>query len=178
MKQRQNNWYVITGAPCSGKTTLLQKLEAKNFHISYEAARIYIDEEMKKGRTLKDIRKNEVSFQKTVLKLKIELEKNLNKEEIIFFERGIHDSSAYYKLCGVKEDSLLKDAIKNSFYKKVFVLDILSYKKDYARVEDIEQAKKLDLSLEKSYQEAGMNVIRVPVLSLQKRIDFILDRIV
>ncbi|PIS15984.1 hypothetical protein COT62_00785 [Candidatus Roizmanbacteria bacterium CG09_land_8_20_14_0_10_41_9] len=59
---KKNNWYVITGAPSAGKTTLLKELEKKGYTVIYEAARIIIDREMKKGKKLSEIRKNELEF--------------------------------------------------------------------------------------------------------------------
>ena len=34
----QTNWHVITGAPCSGKTTLIEQLADKGFKIFPEVA--------------------------------------------------------------------------------------------------------------------------------------------
>jgi len=59
-----NNWHVITGAPCTGKTTILHVLAKKGYRVEYEAARDYIDEQLKLGKTLAKIRGNEFLFQK------------------------------------------------------------------------------------------------------------------
>ena len=70
---------------------------------------------MKKGKTLAQIRKDELKFQRQILKLKIDFEKKLPKKETIFLERGIPDSLAYYELCGVTDDKFLKNAVNKSF---------------------------------------------------------------
>lgn len=172
-----NNWRVITGGPCSGKTTLLKRLEKKGFHVVYEAARIFIDQEMKKGRTLEQIRNNELSFQREILEMKIRLEKKLPKKEIIFFERGIPDSIAYYKLCGSSKNSYLEKAVHKSFYRKVFLLERLDYKKDYARTEDEKQAKKLELLLEETYRKLRFPMLKVPKMTIDERLKFILNNL-
>ena len=64
---KNNNWYVITGAPSSGKTTIVKLLKSKGYIVLYEAARIYIDQELKKGKTIQKIRKDEGKFQKESL---------------------------------------------------------------------------------------------------------------
>lgn len=170
-----NNWYVITGAPCSGKTTILKYLEKKGYDIVYEAARIYIDQEIAKGKTLEQIRKDEFFFQNEVLKMKIKIEKKLPKDKIIFFDRGIPDSSAYYKLLGIKTNALLENAIKNCSYKKVLLLDFCEYKKDYARTETKEDQIKLHNLLEESYKEINAPTIKIPIFKTkEERLNFIL----
>jgi predicted ATPase len=158
----KNNWYVITGAPCSGKTTLLKFLVAKGFTVLYEVARIYIDEEMARGKTLEQIRADELAFQKKILELKIEREKKLSRKQIIFFERGIPDSDAYYRLQGIEGDEYLAEAMQNCYYKKVFLLDPFEYKIDYARTETKEEQLKLHGLLEDSYKKIGAEIIKIP----------------
>lgn len=172
-----NNWYVITGAPSSGKTTTLKALEKKGYKVFYEWARIYIDKEMKKGRTLKQIRKNELSFQRKILKLKVDFEKKLSKKQQVFMERGIPDSTTYMEMCGMKNDSHLLKALKKCNYKKVFLMELLKYELDYARTESEEEARLIDGLLEKSYTDIGINVLRVPKMSVEKRLKFILDNL-
>jgi predicted ATPase len=174
---KKNNWYVITGAPSSGKTTILKYLEKKGYKVFYEWARIYIDQEMKKGKTLKEIRKDEMNFQEKVLDLKINFENNLNPEDLVFMERGIPDTSAYLKLIKAKISPSWKSSIKKSRYKKVFLLKLVEFKKDYARTENEKEAKLLDNLLEKSYTDLGIPVERVPYLPIAKRAKYILDNL-
>lgn len=173
----QNNWYVLTGAPSSGKTTVLQLLEKKGYHISYEWARIYIDRELKKGKTITEIRKDEFAFQKKILELKISFEKKLSKKRMLFMERGIPDSIAYMEMLGMKDETLFKKILKNCIYKKVFLMELLEYKVDYARTESQEQAYLLEELLQKSYEDLKIQVIKVPRMSAEERMNFILQNI-
>lgn len=45
----QANWHVITGAPCSGKTTLIGELADKGFQTVPESGRAYVEREVPKG---------------------------------------------------------------------------------------------------------------------------------
>lgn len=173
----KNNWYVLTGGPCSGKTATLEALKKKGHKVFYEAARIFIDQEMKKGKTLAQIRKNEFEFQEKILRMKVKIEKKLPKREIIFLERGIPDSIAYYKICGITKDKELEMAVKNCNYKKVFLLELLNYQKDYARTEDKETALKLEKSLKENYEKLKIPVTLVPVMSLKRRVEYILNNL-
>jgi len=174
---KKNNWYVITGAPSSGKTTTLKYLKKKGHKVYFEWARIYIDEEMKKGKTLKEIRKDERLFQGKILKLKEDFEEKLNPKNLIFMERGIPDSMAYMKMLGAGKNKRLKTALKKCNYRKIFLMELIKYETDYARTESQEEAMILDELIEKSYLDLGIEVVRVPKLSVSKRVKFILDNL-
>ena len=59
----QTNWHVITGAPCSVKSTLISQLADNGFRTVPEAARQYFEREMATtGRTIEEIRKDVVPF--------------------------------------------------------------------------------------------------------------------
>jgi predicted ATPase len=175
---KNNNWYVITGGPCSGKTTTLEIIEKKGYKVEYETARFWIEQELKKGKTLEEMRKDEYLFQKKILELKIENEKKFPKDKLIFIERGIPDTLSYYdQSCGIKEDTLLKKALKTCSYKKVFLFELLDYQKDYARLENAKEAKELEDFLKRDYEKLGMTVVYVPKMSIEKRVKFILDNL-
>ncbi len=175
-----NNWYVVTGAPCSGKTTLIKLLQEKGYQVVPELARVYIDEQLAKGITPEELRKDEVAFQRKILQFKVEHEKTLNPEAVIFFDRGIPDSQAYYKLCGLEKDPVLDKAVKNSNYKKVFLLEYFPWQKDYARTETPEEQIKLHQFLKEAYQNLNLPLIEVPALpkaEKAKRLNYILDNL-
>lgn len=175
---KSNNWYVVTGAPHAGKTSVLELLENEGYWVVYETARIYIDNEIEKGRTIEEIRKNELEFQKGILDLKIDIEKNLPKNEMIFFDRAIPDSSAYYELCGLTNDKYLEKVTRESKYKKVFLFDYLPYKKDYARIENEEEQITLHKLLKESYEKINIPMISVPVTDTkEQRMKFVLNNI-
>jgi predicted ATPase len=175
---RKNKWYIITGAPCSGKTTMLEILQARGHDVIFEVARLYIDQELAKGKTLQEIRSDELLFQKKVLEMKINLEKELSPDKLVLFERGIPDSHAYYKLFGSENDPFLEEAMQLCRYHKVFLLEPLDYKLDYARTESSEQQKLLHQLLEEGYQKINAQIIKVPVLgSKDERADFIINNL-
>lgn len=177
-KKAKNSWYVITGTLSSGKTTVIRKLAELGFRTVPELARVYIDAELAKGNTVENIRKNELNFQRRVLQMKVEMEKYLPKDEIIFFDRGIPDSVAYYKLCGLCDDRFLDSAVLNSSYAKVFLLDMVEYKKDYSRVETDEERREIQYLLEDAYIQRGFEVVKVPVMkTIDERVDSILNYI-
>lgn len=177
----KNNWHVITGGPCAGKTSLLEIMEGKGYRVEFEMARIYIDEQLSLGRSLDEIRKDESAFQKEILRRKIELEKKLPKDQLILFDRGIPDSIAYLELIGLSDEAeKLRKIIKPADYKKIFLLDLLDFKKDYARVEDKETADKIQKLLESTYRDLGFEVINVSAPdsnNIEDRVRFIIQNL-
>jgi predicted ATPase len=174
----KNNWYVITGGPSVGKTTLLSELEKLGHTTLPEAARIIIDQAIAKGQTLAELRADEERFQKDILKLKIKIEKTHPPELLTFFDRGMHDTLAYFKLHGFRLDKSTVQAMERFSYKKVFLLEPLAiYKNDYARTESAAQANRLNQLLHKVYTDHGMEPVVVPVLPVDERAQFVLSRI-
>ena len=169
-------WYVITGAPNSGKTTVINSLAKLGYQTVPEIARILIDEEMKKGKTLEDIRKNDMEFQRKVLKVKIEIEKKLSKSKIVFLDRGIPDNIAYLQAYDLNYEDVL-EFCKEKIYRKIFLLERFPFKKDYARIENDETAEKLQFLLRKVYSDLGYEVIGVPTVSVEERLKIILSNI-
>jgi len=170
------NWYVITGGPSSGKTTVLNELAKLGYIIYPEAARVLIDEEIAKGKSIEEIRGNEAEFQRKALMIKIEVEKRAPKDKIVFFDRAIPDSIAYYQICGLDPKEVFKFC-QEKRYRKIFFFEQLPFENDYARVEDSKTIKKLTRLLKESYENLGYEVINIPAISAEDRVQKILSEI-
>lgn len=170
-------WYVITGGPFAGKTTLLEELRARGYSVQEETARTYIEQELQKGKTIDLIRKDEAVFQQAVFKEKMRGHAALSTQKTIFFDRGIPDSIAYMHANGVAPTSAMEEASKKFVYRKVFILDMVGYAIDHARIESPEVALRIQEALYDAYTELGMPVVRVPVMPLKERVEFILNNL-
>lgn len=171
---RHTNWYVITGGPGSGKTTTVHLLRDRGFSTTIEHARHYIDTQRISGRTVAEIREHQTAFQTGVLNMQIEQEAWLAPDEMVFLDRALPDSLAYYHFLNLPIDRQLTDALKNCSYKKIFILDILPLINDYARSEDEMAQKKIHALITAVYESLPFPVIHVPVLAPEERVDFIL----
>ncbi len=173
---RQNNWYVITGGPSSGKTTVINELSKSGYIVIPETARVLINKEVSKGKTVEEIRKNEAEFQRKVLEMKIEIENNLPKDKIIFFDRAIPDSIAYYQICGIDPKEIMELCQKRK-YRKIFFLEPLPFEKDCARTEDKQTVNNLNELLKECYENLGYEVINILVMSIKERVKKILAEV-
>jgi predicted ATPase len=169
----KTNWSVITGAPSSGKTSVIKELAHRGYAIQGEVARELIELGMDQGRALEDIRRDAEDLQKGILEVALAREMGLKLETTVFLDRGLPDSITYFKLAGL--DGMEARAISLLFqYRAVFLFDRLPLRKDNVRTEDDALADKIDGMLEEDYRSVGYAPVRVPVMPVEKRADFIL----
>ncbi len=169
--------FVLTGGPCTGKTATLEALRKRGCIVSGEAARKVIEREMNKGSDALPW-KDRDAFQRSVLDEQKELEAGLRGEKDAFLDRGIPDGLVYYRLDGLEPPKELLEAARETRYDRVFVLDILpEYETDESRREDPETMRKIHMLVKDVYRELGYEIVEVPVMSVEKRVDFILDRV-
>lgn len=167
-------WNVITGGPSSGKTTTVNQLKKLGFSSSPESARTLIDIGISSGLTIQEVRRNEKHFNQSILCIQMAIENVLLPEKVCFHDRGIPDSLAYIRLSGGDERIARKFAAKRKYH-NIFLLELLPFQKDYARIEDSEKAKHIEQLIYETYTELNYQVIRVPMLTIEERVYFILD---
>ncbi|MFM6974034.1 MAG: AAA family ATPase [Agromyces sp.] len=171
-------WYVITGGPSSGKSTLVELLRAKGYRTTIEEARHLIDLQRIIGRSTDEVRANQALFQREVYRRQIEQEDALNPNETVFLDRALPDSLAYYRFLGLQPDSDLLHSIEaHHTYRKVFILDLLPLHPDYARTEDTAAQHRIHELLLEVYSSLNIPLERVPVLSVEQRAEYVLDRL-
>jgi len=171
---KKTNWHVITGAPCSGKTAVIRELEQRGFAVVHEVARAYIDAQFSKGKDLKQIKTDLPAFEGHILNAKVRIEGGLDPEAVVFLDRAVPDSIAYYELAGL--DSTEPFERSRTFrYKEIFLFERIRFKTDAVRSEDDRVAAELDRLLEAAYRRLGYRPLRVPLLPVKDRIQFILQ---
>jgi predicted ATPase len=173
----KNNWFVITGGPSSGKTTTVDLLSKKGYKTTEESARKHFESQIKKGLTLEEIRGDQEVWQNAISKLQSELEKSLNPEETIFFDRAFPDTIAYYRFLNIKIPEEYTKLYNASRYKKVFLLEPLPLIKDNLRTETDEQALLISEAIHNSYSNLFLEIVKIPVMSPGARVEFILEQI-
>lgn len=173
---RRTNWYVITGAPCSGKTSVINALEQQGFRVVHEVARAYIDEELLKGKSLEQIKTDPYQFENHIFLSKLKIEASLPQNDIVFLDRAVPDSIAYFQLEGLDPDQPIEKS-KLVRYKKIFLFERLAFLEDGVRSEDNLVADRIENLLEASYRKLNYEIVRVPAISVEDRIAFILERL-
>lgn len=168
-QQEKKEFYVLTGGPCSGKTTLIKLLEREGYAIGSECARELITSESKKHEETQtgvlpwtDF----LGFQKLLAQKQHAREVELPKRS--FLDRSLIDAVGYCNAFGHETPSELTSlvirAIAQERYKHVFLLHAVAYTKDNERLEDQETARRIHKALLDTYTNFGYDVIHVPDL--------------
>lgn len=175
MKQR----FIITGGPCSGKTSLIEQLAIKGHSTFSEAARKVIQQELRKNSDALPW-ENNIAFSELVIHQQKKDHQNA-EVDLNFYDRGIPDVLGY--LLYYKQRNLIPLFMEKTqqfnYEKKVFILPPWEkiYAKDLERKEPFEEAQKIHKALSLTYTKLNYNLIEVPCASYQERINFILSHV-
>ena len=172
----QTNWHVITGAPSSGKSTLIDQLADRGFQTVPESGRLCFEREMAKGRTIDDIRGDMAAIQIATIEMQSQIEHGLRANDVIFLDGAVPGCLAWYRAAGLNPNEILLECFHHR-YASVFILDLLPFQENGARNGDAPIVGYLDEWLARDYRSLGYHVVRVPVLSVQERLALVLERL-
>ncbi len=161
-------WSVLTGAPCSGKTSVLRSLQQEGYPVRDECSRAYFDEELRKGRKLEEICANQRALQRMFLTLGLEQDETLDPLRPYVLDRSPVDAIAHHMLFGFERADAVQEASRFR-YRRVFHFAALPFAQDGVRSETVEQAAELDRCFAAAYQELGYDIIPVPFMSIVRR---------
>lgn len=171
----ETNWIAIIGAPSAGKSSVIDALAARGYHIEEEVARAYIEERLGKGDTLEQIRGpgGIQQMQRDIFARSTTRDSALDPAQLIFFDRGLGDAIFYFKRAGL-DPAPVWDVSRHYRYRAVFLMERLPIKHDDVRTEDDAAAQQMQAAFLNDYSALGYDVITVPVMSVDARADFIL----
>ncbi len=171
----QTKWHVLTGAACSGKTTLIDQLAEKGYQTVPECARQYIDLELAKGRTFDDMFGNPAD-ELCITNMQQRIEQGIRATDVTFLDRALPDSITFYRFCGLNPNEILVDCLQYR-YASVFILERLPFHQNGARIDHDATSCLLDEWLVRDYSALGYDVVRLPVLPPDERLAFVLDNL-
>ncbi|MCH2194820.1 AAA family ATPase [Kordia sp.] len=166
--------YIITGAPGTGKTTLLNALQQQGYCTFKEVSRRVIVSQQNINGT-KTPWQDIIGFTELVSQ-QIVQELALPLTSDAFVDRGLADTIAYLNLKNHPIPKKLQQFdYKNYYHTMVFLLPIWEeiYIIDSQRLQSFEEASKLQDLIIEVYQKLGFSIIMLPKASITERLKFI-----
>ena len=168
--------FVIAGGPGFGKSVLIEKLHELGYQVGSEIAREIISQQISEGGGFlpwKDI----AEFEKRVIEKRVEFIKSVDINSTAFSDRGLPDQAAFSWYKGKEISPQLNVALgENRYAKKVFLTPPWPqiFQNDQIRTETYEEAERIHQFIVKAYLNYGYELIELPFVSPDERIEFIL----
>ncbi len=177
--RRKTKKIVITGGPGTGKSTVIDELAKRGYHVMPEVSREIIREARKEGIDQLFL-EDPLLFSTKLLEGRIRQyeEADQSEADVVFFDRGIPDVPAYMRYSKTPvPDEFMEACERYSYDQPVFIMPPWEeiYTTDYERYESFNQAQLIHNRLVNMYMELGYFLIFVPFGTPEKRTDFVLD---
>ncbi len=164
--------YIITGAPGTGKTCLLDAL-GREYSCMPEVSRKVISSQQEIGGSGTPWQNVNMFVELVYGEFITSLS---NHSEAIFTDRSILDLIAYLQVEGMPVDrQLIEFSYLEKFHKQVFFAPTWEsiYQKDEQRQQEFSYGLELEKALQKSYSEMGFELILLPKEAVDRRVDFV-----
>jgi predicted ATPase len=175
----KSNFHILSGAMGGGKSTVLSRLRDLGIHCVPEPAReILAEQRLINGTGVPE--NNADLFSMLMLSRSIhDYYENSSVEESVVFDRGIPDMIAYARLFMLDDTPYVNAAQEFRYHTTVFSFPAWKeiYANDSERKMSFEEAKAFGAAVRSIYEKLGYRILEVPRFSLEKRVQFILDRL-
>lgn len=172
-----NSFFVITGGPGSGKTTLIDALVKAGFHCAQESAREIIQEGKAKG---KDPVSDLKQLGRDMIKTDIRLYEAVQQDgKPSFFDKSLVDSLMFLKFYqGIEDDEISELTEKYRYNKTAFITPPWPeiYVKDEERTGSSEESIQIYQALQTWYVQSGYQLVEIPKLPVEQRVQFVIER--
>lgn len=175
-----NLFYVLSGGPGSGKTTLIAALAAQGFAHMPEAGRAIIQDQVAIGGTALPW-SDPPAFAEQMLGWDLRSHQEArSRGGPVFFDRGVPDVIGYLRLSKIPvPDHFYRAAEVARYADKVFVapfwLDIFT--QDAERKQDAHEAEATYCIMTETYSQLGYTVVTLPKISVAERVQFVLSHL-
>jgi len=171
---------VITGGPCSGKSSLINALTKNGFDTVPEQAITVIEQLIQtwgKDAFTKWKALNMSAFQQIIFNTQHKIESQIPHQQFCFLDRGLLDPIAYLTHYQLPIPQKVLSIAKQASYDMVIVCDTLAHfdhRKDTGRTETQAESKQIAHTISQTYLQHGFPVIRLYEDSLEGRLGSIL----
>jgi len=177
MQNDSDRFFVLTGGPGSGKTTLIEALRLVGFATSVEAGRGIIRDQTDIGGGALPWR-DRALFAELMLSWEMRSYQAAREQTgLVFFDRGMPDTLGYLKLSGLSVPDHVNSAAERFRYNpRVFLAppwpDIFA--QDEERKQTLDEAERTYHALAGVYTELGYELVTLPLAPVEARLRFVL----
>jgi predicted ATPase len=173
-RQVMTNWIVITGAPGSGKTTLIAALHKRGANIVPDVAREVFVSLVEKGLSKRQARHNYLNLQQAILKRMLALAEPIDASAVAFFDYAIPDNLAFLKLRGLPwPQDFIAQACRYR-YRHAFLLQgpasPADRDSDPVRIETMAERASLHKLIRGIYHALSIPITELPVSTVDRRV--------
>jgi predicted ATPase len=175
-----DRFFIVTGGPGAGKSTLIDRLEQQGFARSVEAGRAIIQDEMA-------IDGSALPWKDASLFAELMLSWEMRSYGIaqvgsgpVFFDRGVPDVVAYLRLVSLPVPEHLRKAVEIFRYnRRVFIAPPWQeiFQQDRERKQGFDEAVRTYNSLVETYSSFEYEVVEIPCISVEDRVRFVLENL-
>jgi predicted ATPase len=174
----KRNFYIITGGPGGGKTSLLESLTSKGYNYVPESARQIIKERLSKGLSP---RPDPKTFAREIFDQDWKnFISNSDVSSLLFFDRSFMDSACMLFDSDMDSYDKIRDTYLASRYNnKVFITPPWQeiYRNDAERDQSFKQSIEVYHRLEKWYTQHDYDILVLTKETIETRVKFILDQV-
>lgn len=169
---------IITGGPCTGKSSLLKSLHQQGYRTYLEVARAEIKRQLKKGSNLvpwDDV----LGFSHKVMEGQLRQYHSALSGALNFYDRGVPDLLAYLRKSAIHDEIIERQARQLQYYPTLFIAPPWQeiYAQDNERRESLSEMMDIHHHLLLIYQELNYRVLELPKASVQERLTFIFNHL-
>lgn len=179
MTEFHPSFFVITGSPCSGRSTLLQSLEDRYFTVMEEGEKSIIRNQVAiDGKALPW--KDKQTYSELLLDWELNSYHKAPTNQPVFFDRGIPDIIAYLEMHQLPvPDYLTKAAKQFRYHQTVFIAPFSSeiYNPNISTWKTKEEAQAMSNAVASVYQRFGYNAVLLPDDGLENRVKLVIDAV-
>lgn len=177
MQNDSDRFFVLTGGPGSGKTTLIAALRRAGFATSVEAGRGIIRDQSSIGGSALPW-SDRALFAELMLSWEMRSYRNaIEQRGPIFFDRGVPDTLGYLRLNGLPVAGHVSTAVKRFRYNpRVFIAPPWPeiFTQDQERKQTSDEAERTYHALAGVYTELGYELAPLPLAPVETRLRFVL----
>jgi len=176
----EDRFFVLTGGPGSGKTTLIEALESRGLLRSVEAGRAIIREQVAIGGDAVPWADRGAFAE---LMFKREMRSYHWAREIkggVIFDRGIPDVIGYLTLEKLPVPEYMDSAARQfRYHGNVFIAPPWPeiFGQDMERKQTFEEARATHDVMVETYEAYGYSIVRLPLVSVEERVRFVLEHL-